>query len=750
MQLKLAFLLVMLGASIPGHAREGDAPEGESRITGQCVQAEDTLNFPSADLVKNGWFQQDGRVIWGFFHNSSIWGGLRTPGDKWFAVAKVEGPNITRHDPDRTGPLFTEDLDSLSSSLKQYGFPGLIHHYGIWYDRRRDAHDLGPRSDSNAVPPFLEMPWARSDTGRASDGLPEYDLTHFNPWYFDRLTRFAKRCDQKGLIFFFDFYQQHILTEIQAHYEDFPWRPGNNIQNVSLPDKNPAADAFYAVATPLQRKLHRLYIRKCLDELGSFRNVVFCLSEEYTGPESFVDFWLDEIRLWENETGRKVQVALGATKDVTEAVLADPERASMIGTIDMSRWWYDRDGTLFAPPGGKEVPGRYLGRVNNTSPEQVYRLVNEYRMRYPSMALLHSFSGSHEQLWAFLMAGGSMLMADFIYPDALPPKKPFLPPSHYIAPAKWPVIETTYRFINSCLSTSLWQMTPCPYVISNPKDVWALGDKGRDYLIYALHGGAITFGLPETPGKFVAHWFNPRTGAVCRLKDPVAEGQRITIIPPGGGGTGQDWVLWLSAESTHEVKSAINTPSPECKTPPPLINANDTLPTHSSPQSFGHHIGEKLMINFQPSGVTPPIGYLEDNGDLYGEREGFCFGWQTDHSGRMLYKAQTPPARRAPDIRLQTFCDAEKDAVWEAKVENGDYLVRITAGDPRYPSYCTVNVEGVQFWDAKTLYTNEFATLERRVTVTDGRLTIEAKGGEQHSVKLCSVIITAAVNRQKN
>ena len=57
--------------------------------------------------------------------------------------------------------------------------------------------------------------------------------------------------------------------------------------------------------------------------------------------------------------GRDVQIAVGATKDVLDAVLADSERARHISSIDLRYWWYRADGSLAAPPGGAEVPGRY-------------------------------------------------------------------------------------------------------------------------------------------------------------------------------------------------------------------------------------------------------------------------------------------------------------------------------------------------------------------------------------------------------
>ena len=55
----------------------------------------------------------------------------------------------------------------LTDAMLRFGYPGFEHSFGLWYDRRRDAHDQVRRPDRNARPPFLEQPWARSGTGHA-------------------------------------------------------------------------------------------------------------------------------------------------------------------------------------------------------------------------------------------------------------------------------------------------------------------------------------------------------------------------------------------------------------------------------------------------------------------------------------------------------------------------------------------------------------------------------------------------------
>ena len=172
--------------------------------------------------LDNGWYVHRGKVVWGLAQHNGWW-------------RAGQRPNIARNAPGLIGPNRTEDLDRLTSAMLRFGYPGFEHNFGLWYDRRRDAHDQAQRKDDKVVPPFLEQPWARSDKGKAWDGLSTYDLTKFNNWYFHRLKQFADLCDHKGTLLFHNHYMQHALLETSAHYVDFPWRPANCIQNTELP-----------------------------------------------------------------------------------------------------------------------------------------------------------------------------------------------------------------------------------------------------------------------------------------------------------------------------------------------------------------------------------------------------------------------------------------------------------------------------------------------------------------------------------
>jgi hypothetical protein len=464
--------------------------------------------------LTNGWLTVDGRLLAGGRLGTVWWRGSTLP-----SRAAELGVGLTRFVPGRVGPGYTDDLNELTDRMRASGLAVLDHHWGLWYDRRRDDHQMVRRVDGDVWAPFYEQPWARSGRGTAWDGLSKYDLTKFNPWYFARLKRFADRAERKGLVLVQQMYFQHNILEAGAHWADFPWRPANCLQDTGFPEPPPyvnrkrvfMAEAFYDVSHPVRRELHRAYIRHCLDVLGGCPNVVFQTGDEFTGPLHFVRFWLDTVGEWQKETGKKVLVGLSCTKDVQDAVLADPARAGLVSVIDLKYWWYTADGRAYDPKGGENLAPRQQLRTwkgsKSRSDASVARAVREYRAKYPDKAVTVSLAGANG--WAVLAAGGSA---------------PRLPPGTDLA-----------------LRAALPRMRPF-----EPKGLargaLALADPGRDYLVWAPAGGPITLDLSDRTESFTAGWVSPRTGKVTAAPTPVRGGRVAELRPPADGPA----VLWLT------------------------------------------------------------------------------------------------------------------------------------------------------------------------------------------------------------
>ncbi|WP_221412345.1 DUF6298 domain-containing protein [Dysgonomonas sp. 520] len=461
--------------------------------------------------IENGWIVRGTEVQTGFKQDIRWWSGSVQPA----YLKKNATPHLTRFVPGRTGMGLTDDVDSVVQIMKRNNFLAIDHNYGLWYDRRRDDHERIRRINGEVWPPFYEQPFARSGEGTAYDGLSKYDLTKYNDWYWMRLRQFADLADQNDLVLMHQNYFQHNIIEAGAHWTDSPWRPANNINNTGFPEPAPyagdkrifLAEQFYDINHPVRRELHRKYIRQCLDNFKGNNSVIQFLSEEYTGPLHFVEFWLDVIAEWKMETGEKPMIALSATKDVQDAILNDPVRSEIVDVIDIKYWFHREDGTTYEPKGGQNLAPRQHARLTKpgkVSFASIYRAVSEYRTKYPEKAVAY-FSNLYPQFaWASFMAGGSM--------------------------ACLPEISDR-NFLSAASSMK-------PIESQNTDNQYVLGNVEKGYIIYTMNG-SVSLDI-ESKYKYDVLWINSKTGKTTKAKQ-VKGGGKIELQRPSD----QVNVAWL-------------------------------------------------------------------------------------------------------------------------------------------------------------------------------------------------------------
>lgn len=378
--------------------------------------------------VVNGRLTQGGRLLLGGRYQTPWWNGKLRP--SYIANQVMTKPALTRFVPDREGLGFTDRIDSVVAFMQQEDLLAWDQNYGLWYDRRRDDHERVRRRDAATWAPFWEQPWANTGEGHAWNGLSLYDLTRNNAWYYQRLHDFAAQVAPMGKLLYLEHYFQHNILEAGAHWVDSPWRPTNNVNQTVFPEPVPfagdkrvfVAEWFYDEENATMRDLHRQYIRRNLEAFRDLPNVIHYISEEYTGPLHFTRFWVETIREWEQETGCHPLVALAATKDVQDSILADPILAAVIDIIDIRYWHYkskpepgtrktwDDGKDIYDPQGGVNLAPRQHARqqpVGKVRFEDAYRAVSEYRSRYPEKAVVYYAQNYPEMAWAVLMAGGS-------------------------------------------------------------------------------------------------------------------------------------------------------------------------------------------------------------------------------------------------------------------------------------------------------------------------------------------------------
>jgi hypothetical protein len=167
-----------------------------------------------------------------------------------------------------------------------------------------------------------------------------------------------------------------------------------------------------------------------------------------------------------------------------------------------------------------------------------------------------------------------------------------------------------------------------------------------------------------------------------------------------------------------------------------IANASTIVPAKTSAAAF------TAQINFQPTSVVAPEGYLIDSGLPFSAAgNGYTYGWSKDLSA---YAVQRNSAS-SPDIRYDTAIMLVAGGTWEMAVPNGMYDVKIVAGTGSGGNLNAqkFSVEGVPMTQTQTAtptptISGGWSEESITVVVTDGRLTISASPGSS----LCFVQIT--------
>jgi hypothetical protein len=309
--------------------------------------------------IRGGWIACDGKLLVGGRTGTTWWRGSVLP-----SRAAEFGPGVTRFVPGRDGPGFTDDLDQLTDAMRRGGQAVLAHHWGLWYDRRRDDHQMVRRIDGGVWPPFYEQPWARSGRGTAWDGLSRYDLTAFNPWYFGRLAQVRRAVrpqgagpDPPGLLPAQHPRSRRPLGRLPLAAGQLP--PGDRLPRAAALRGQEAgvhgrgvlrrdAPAAPRAAPALHPQVPRHARRPPERDLRHGRGV-----HRAPGVRPVLD---RHDRRMGAETGKDVRIGLSCTKDVQDAILADPDRGPAVSVIEMKYWWYPPTGPCTPPKGARTSP----------------------------------------------------------------------------------------------------------------------------------------------------------------------------------------------------------------------------------------------------------------------------------------------------------------------------------------------------------------------------------------------------------
>ena len=336
------------------------------------------------------------------------------------------------------------------------------------------------------------LPWRRIGPGRASDGLPRFDLTRFDPRYFERLRARVVAAQQAGV------YVSVMLFEgweLQFSKPPYNWRthPFNGANNVNGIDGDLNGDGngteIHTLSERRVTALQEAYVRRVVETVYDLDNVLFEIANESGGYSTRWQYHMIDV-IKEHQRGLGVQHPVGMTFQLeggdNAALLAGPADWISPGGF----------GLLRDPP---PADGRKVVLLDT---DHVCGVCGD-----PSFVFKAFFRGYNP-----------------IYMDPI---------------TDTPEKEANHRAVRRAMGQTarlaqridLAVMTPHPELFSTR---YGLANPGATYLAYQPARGSFSVDLRGAGGRLSAEWINPETGSTV-AGGPIVGGRRVSLQPPFPG-----------------------------------------------------------------------------------------------------------------------------------------------------------------------------------------------------------------------
>ncbi len=374
-------------------------------------------------------------------------------------------------------------------------------------------HDVGPH------------PWLRTGPGLATDGKPKFDLTKYDPAFFDRLRTRVLQLNAAGIYVAVYLFSAEWPNIYRCSNDGFPLSAANNINGVDAGTGNGA----YTMSAPnAVTAVQDAYVEKMIDTLNDASNVIWATSEE--GPSASV--W------WNNRQIQHVK-AYEATKPFQHPV--------GYGTLNVGSGANDADlynsNADWVAPKAAESPTTSCGsgtptcKVNiNDSDHSAFGLWN------------NSAKSNRNFIWNNFTRGVSTAFMDpyvVYYPRE--GRNPCVNPVNGVCSGpdlRWDNLRNTMGdTLTYAKRMNLSAMTPQPGLASTGYILANINPNATEMLIYAPYGGQFTVNLGHTNRTLSVEWFDAATGQ--KIAGPsVAGGTTRTFITPFSDYSG-DVALYL-------------------------------------------------------------------------------------------------------------------------------------------------------------------------------------------------------------
>jgi hypothetical protein len=390
----------------------------------------------------------------------------------------------------RNDPPEKFDWNAYLASLEQH------HHNFVrlwaWDSTRWDTRgneDLG----TDFIHIVAPLPWARKGEGNALDGKPKFDLTKFDADYFERLRSRVQSALDRGIyvsVMLFEGWglfhgNRRKQTEDGWAWRNHPFNPANNVNNLTVEGSDALSGRVHNLRNPEINKLQAAYVRKVIDTVNEFDNVLYEVINE--GGDQEWNWWV--IRLVHDyERTKPKQHPVGNTGHGVERVkslLASPADWVSPGSADGF---------------GEDAP------VWNEKKVSIFDTDHVWGVGGNPMWVWKSFVRGHNPIFMDPY-DGSVLRTD----------------------SKWESMRNALGYVRRLAErVNLARLTPHEDISSTK---YCLADPSREYVVVQPEKNA-AFSVDLKAGAYELEWIDPFNGSVAAKEKFKSENGRQTFKAP--------------------------------------------------------------------------------------------------------------------------------------------------------------------------------------------------------------------------
>jgi hypothetical protein len=341
---------------------------------------------------------------------------------------------------------------------------------------------------------FTPFPWPRTGPGMANDGKPKFDLSRFDPSYFDRMRTRVAAAGGRGIYVAITLFDGWDLVNAPNGSGGFPYDASNNVNGIASGGVESQSLTNAAVT-----QLQEAYVREVIDTVNDLDNVLYEIANE-TGPGGvqWQYHMIGFIKQYEASKPRQHPVGMSATYPGMDSDL-----------LNSNADWIAPNSQGFASDGHKVV-------------------LNDTDHSYGSGALrADGPAGQQAWAWKTLMNGASPVFMD-----------PYLEvwqgrnsPNGSTVDPYWEQLRKSLGYTKTYADKiDLEHAVPSGSLSTTG---YCLARPGRQYLVYQPSSGA--FSVTLVAGSYLFEWFNPTTGTVASTGMITATSGSKTFTPPFSG-----------------------------------------------------------------------------------------------------------------------------------------------------------------------------------------------------------------------